>query len=173
MIRDIQNIDDDIIVAKRLIKEKLYSDPDVIEALNNPELDPEEPDTYLDINIFDYIRIPGTTTQVKNFICFDVKQDRLSYTNDHMKSQLYIFHVFCHADDIKTPYGVSRHDLLSYLIRDIFNFSNMFGMQLEEKANEPGIAEGNYSTRLITFKTVTPNSLNRAVTTNKYEFGNR
>lgn len=173
MIRDIQNIDDDIIIAKRLIREKLYNDPDIIEALNNPDLNPEEPDSYMDENIFDYIRWPNTTTHVKNLICFDVKQDRLSYTNDHMKSQLYIFHVFCHEDDIKTPYGMSRHDLLGYLIRDIFNFSNMFGLQLVEKSNEPGIAEGYYSSRLITFKTTTPNSLNQAVKTNKYEFTNR
>ena len=45
MIRDIQNIDDDIIRAKRIIKEKLINDPDVIEVLDNPKLDPEEPDT--------------------------------------------------------------------------------------------------------------------------------
>ena len=75
MIRDIQNIDDDIIRAKRIIKEKLINDPDVIEVLDNPKLDPEEPDTYVNENIFDYIRIPGTTTDKKNFICFDVKQD--------------------------------------------------------------------------------------------------
>lgn len=173
MIRDVQNIDDDIIKAKRLIREKLYSDPDIIEVLNNPNLNPDEPDTYVDTNIFDYIRLPGTITEVKNYICFDVKQDRLSYTNEHMKSQLYIFHVFCHADDIKTPYGMSRHDLLAYLIRDIFNYSNCFGTQLIEKSNEPGIVENYYSSRLIVFKETTPNSLNRAVTTNKYEFNKK
>ena len=56
MIRDIQNIDDDIIRAKRIIKEKLINDPDIIEALDNQKLDPEEPDTYVNENIFDYIR---------------------------------------------------------------------------------------------------------------------
>jgi hypothetical protein len=57
MIRDINNIDDSIIKAKRIIKEKLYSDQDIIEVLNNPKLNPDEPDTYLDENIFDYIRV--------------------------------------------------------------------------------------------------------------------
>lgn len=65
MIRDINNIDDSIIKAKRIIKEKLYSDQDIIEVLNNPKLNPDEPDTYLDENIFDYIRVPGTTTDTK------------------------------------------------------------------------------------------------------------
>lgn len=170
MIRDIQNIDDDVIAAKRIIREKLYSDPDIIEALHNPELDPNEPDSYLDKNIFDYIRIPGTTKDVSNFICFDVKQERNSYTNEHLKIQKYIFMVFCHEDDIKTQYGMSRHDLLSYLIRDIFNFSNMFGTQIVEYSNVPGISDTHYSSRTITFSAATPNSLQRAVKTNKYEF---
>lgn len=47
MIRDFQNIDDDIICKKRIIKEILYSDPDIIELLNNPQLDPESPDEYI------------------------------------------------------------------------------------------------------------------------------
>ena len=170
MIRDIQNIDDDVIKAKRLIKEKLYSDPDIIEALHNPELDPEEPDQYVGVNIFDYIRIPGTVDKVKNFICFDVKQERNSYTNDHMKLQKYIFMVFCHEDDIDTGYGISRHDLLSYLIRDIFNFSNIMGTQLVIASNIPNLTEKCFSSRTITFEEYTLNSLQRGVKTNKYEF---
>ena len=70
MIRDINNVDDSIIKAKRIIKEKLYSDPDIIEVLNNPNLNPDEPDTYLDVNIFDYIRIPGTTSETNEFHLF-------------------------------------------------------------------------------------------------------
>lgn len=170
MTRDIQTVDDDIITAKRLIREKLYQDPDVIEALHNPDLDPDEPDQYVDVNIFDYIRIPGTTTEVKNFICFDVKQKRLSYTNDHMKVQQYVFMIFAHEDDIKTEYGMSRHDLLAYLIRDLFNYSNIFGTQITEIENTPGISETHYSSRTIVFQASSPNALNKAVRTNKYEF---
>lgn len=170
MIRDIQNIDDDVIAAKRLIREKLYQDPDIIEALHNPNLNPEEPDQYVGTNIFDFIRIPGTTFEVKNYICFDVKQKRVSYSNDHMKIQQYIFMVFCHSDDINTSYGMSRHDLLAYLIKDIFNYSNIFGNQITIVENTPGISEAQYSSRTIIFEASAPNSLNRAVRTNKYEF---
>ena len=94
MIRDINNIKDDICSAKRIIKERLYSDPDIIETLHNPNLDPSEPDSYLDVNIFDYIRVPGSTTEVKNFICFDIRQDDVLATNSYMKQQVYIFSVF-------------------------------------------------------------------------------
>ena len=47
MIRDIQKVDDYIVTAKRLIKTKLYSDPDIIEVLDNPDLNPDEPDSYV------------------------------------------------------------------------------------------------------------------------------
>ena len=44
MIRDIQNIDDDIIRKKRVIGEMLYNDPDIIEVLDNRYIDPNFPD---------------------------------------------------------------------------------------------------------------------------------
>lgn len=171
MIRDIQHIDDDIIMAERLIEEKLYSDPDIIEALHNPELNPDEPDTYIGKNIFPSLHIPGTITNVQNLICFDIKQVESIDSNSHMKSQAYIFMIFCHVDDLITPYGMARHNLLGYLIRDLFNYSNIFGTQLMLDSNVPGIAETDYSIRTMTFLTTTPNSLQRGVRTNKYEFG--
>ena len=120
MIRDIENIDDDISSMKRIIRQKLTSDPDVIEVLNNHELDPSSPDDYLNNNIFAYIRVPGTQDVTKNFICFSVDDMEDHRYNSVMKIQYVQFVVFCHADDIKTPYGIERHDLLGYLIRDIF-----------------------------------------------------
>ena len=94
----------------------------------------------------------------------------MTQRNDHFKNQLYIFQVSAHANDIRTPYGMARHDLLAYLIRDIFNYSNMFGLQLVLTSNVPGLMDTFWSSRTLTFKAVTPNSLNRAVKTNKYEF---
>ena len=44
MKRDIQNIDDDIIRKKRLIETILYSDEDIVEILDNPEIDPMSPE---------------------------------------------------------------------------------------------------------------------------------
>jgi len=170
MIRDIQKIDDDLCSAKRIIKEKLYSDPDILEVLDNPELNIEEPDSFLDVNIYDYIRIPNTTTDKMNYICFDIKQESIGEYNNHMKNQMYIFNVYAHEDLIKTPYGISRHDLLAYLVRDIFNYSNIFGTQLVLVSNTPGIMDNYWSSRSLVFKAVTPASLQNAVRTNKYEF---
>ena len=169
MIRDIEHIDDDISSMKRIIRQKLTSDPDIIEVLNNHELDPSSPDDYLDTNIFAYIRVPGTQDVVKNFICFSVDDMEPDRENHVMKIQYVQFVVFCHADDIKTPYGIERHDLLGYLIRDIFGWSNMFGMQSKLIYNKESVTDTNYSCRTLKFELTKTNSLNNAVTRNKYE----
>ena len=169
MIRDIENIDDDISSMKRIIRQKLTSDPDVIEVLNNHELDPSSPDDYLNNNIFAYIRVPGTQDVTKNVICLRVDYMEDNRYNSVMKIKYVQFVVFCHADDIKTPYGIERHDLLGYLIRDIFNWSNMFGMQAKLVYNKESVTDTNYSCRTLKFELTKTNSLNNAVTRNKYE----
>lgn len=112
MIRDINNIDDDIIRKKRIIAEMLYSDPDIIEVLDNKELDPNCPDTYLYENIYPFIRIPGTQDVSKSFITFMLDDMETAQINKSMKSQFLKVVIFVHKDLIKTKYGAERHDLL-------------------------------------------------------------
>lgn len=168
MQRDIQKIDDDVIKIKRIIRNLLVSDPDIIETLHNHELDPSCPDDYLNTNIFAFIRIPGVQDVVRNFICFSVDDVEKHPSNTHMKIQQIQFVVFCHADDIKTDYDIERHDLLGYLIRDLFNYSLGFGMHATLIYNKEGVTDVDYSTRTLRFELTRPNSLVNAVQENKY-----
>ncbi|HAU86150.1 MAG TPA: hypothetical protein DCW90_11845 [Lachnospiraceae bacterium] len=168
MVRDIQNINDDISQMKRLIRNKLISDPDIIEVLDNCELDPSCPDDYLNTNIFAYVRIPGVQDVAKNFICFavdDIEEAEESYV---MKVQQVQFVVFCHADTIKTNYGIERHDLLGYLIRDIFEWSQGFGMQAKLVLNKESVMDTNYSCRTLKFQLTRTSSLYKATARNRY-----
>ena len=115
MKRDIQNVQDDIIEMKRLIKQKLIADKDILEALHNPDIDTESPDEFLDNNIFGFIRIPTTQDTVRNFICFTVDDIEPDRYNSHMKVQQIQFNCICHLDDMKTEYGMDRHDLLGLI----------------------------------------------------------
>lgn len=162
MTRDIENINDDICAMKRLIKQTLIDDPDIIEALNNPELDPESPDEYLDNNIFGFIRIPTTQDTVKNFICFTVDDIEENRYNEVMKTQYIQFTCICHLDDMKTKYGVDRHDLLGYLIRENFNWTNLFGLQFELIYNKESTIDSDYYCRTLKFEATKLNSLNKA-----------
>ena len=162
MIRDIQNINDDISSMKRQIKQKLISDEDILETLHNPDIDIDSPDEFLDNNIFGFIRIPTTQDTVRNFICVTVDDIEDHRFNEVMKLQNLTFTVICHLSDMKTEYGIDRHDLLSYLIRDTFNWTNMFGLQFHLIHNKESVLDGDYYCRTLKFEATKPNHLNNA-----------
>ena len=168
MIRDIQNVNNDIIEMKRLIKQKLISDADILVALNS-DVDIESPDEFLDHNIFGFIRIPHTQDSVRNFICFTVDDIEEHRFNTHMKIQQLKFACICHLDDIKTKYGIDRHDLLGYLVLDIFNWTNDFGTQFKLVYNQESTIDSDYYCRTLKFERETTNSLNNATRSNPYD----
>lgn len=169
MKRDIQNIDDDIIRKKRIIEQTLCSDEDIIEMLDNQNLDPSVPEDYVYENIFSFIRIPGTQDVSKNFITFSVSDMGRSPNNEVMKTQYVQFVVFVHKDLVKTKYGMARHDCLGYLIRDIFNLSNVLGPQMNLISNAEGVTDTDYLTRTLKFELVDDNST-KPFRTNPYEY---
>ena len=169
MKRDIQKIDDDIIRKKRLIEQILYSDEDIIEILDNPNLSPDAPEEYVGENIFGFLRVPGTQDTSKNFITFIVDDMGRTPNNQVMKSQYVQFVVFVHKDLVKTKYGVERHDLIGYIIRDIFNLSNQLGPQMELVSNREGIADNDFYTRTLKFELIDDNST-KPFRTNQYEY---
>ena len=159
MIRDIQNIDDDIVRKKRMIGEMLYSDPDIIEVLDNPELDPSCPDEYLYQNIYPFIRIPGTQDISKSFITFMLDDMDSAQFNKAMKSQFLKVVIFVHKDLVKTKLGAERHDLLAYLVKDVFHLSNSLGLQLNLTSDREGVTDTDYCTRTLQFEMITPNAV--------------
>ena len=172
MKRDIQLIDDDIIRKKRIIEQILYSDDDIVEILNNPNIDPESPEDLIYENIFCFLRIPGTQDESKNFITFTVDDTERMPSNTVMKTQTIQFVIFVHKDNIKTQYGMARHDLLGYIIRDIFNLSNKLGPQMELVSNREGVTDADYHTRTLRFELIDDNST-KPLRTNPYEYGIR
>lgn len=169
MIRNIQKCDDDIIEMKRLIKQKLIADPDILEALNNPDIPLDSPDEFLDVNIFGFIRIPHTQDTVRNFICFTVDDIEDHQYNSHFKVQQVQFTCICHLDDMKTKYGIDRHDLLGFLVRSVFNWSNDFGLQFKLVYNKESTIDSDYYCRTLKFERDTTNNLNSAIRRNPYD----
>lgn len=161
MMRDIQNINDDISSMKRQIKQMLISDTDILEALNS-SIDIDSPDEFLDTHIFGFIRIPDTQDTVRNFICVTVDDIEEHRFNEVMKIQNITFTTICHLHDMKTKYGIDRHDLLGYLIRDSINWTNLFGLQFHLIYNKESTIDGDYYCRTLKFEATKPNSLNNA-----------
>ena len=168
MFREIHDIDDDIIRKKRIIGQMLYSDPDIIEVLDNPSIDSSCPEDALYVNIFPFIRIPGTQDVSKSYITFMLDDMEKSQFNKSMKSQFLKVMIFVHKDLVKTKWGADRHDLLAYLVRDVFHLSNSLGLQLSLVSNREGVTDTDYCTRTLQFEMTTPNSI-QPYQTNKYE----
>lgn len=169
MKREIQKVNDDIIEIKRLIKQKLIDDPDILESLHNPDIPIDSPDEFLDNNIYGFIRIPTTQDTVRNFICFTVDDVEDHRFNESMKIQYIQFTCICHLDDMKTEYGIDRHDLLGYLVRDNFNWTNMFGLQFKLVYNKESTIDSDYYCRTLKFEATKLNSLNKARMDNPYD----
>ena len=168
MKRDIQVVQDDIIEMKRLIKQTLIADTDILEALHS-SIDIESPDEFLDTHIFGFIRIPHTQDTVRNFICFTVDDIEENRFNEVMKTQYIQFTAICHLDDMKTEYGIDRHDLIGYLIRDTFNWTNLFGLQFKLIYNKESTIDSDYYCRTLKFEAIKPNALNKAKKDNPYD----
>lgn len=172
MRRDIQHIDDDIIRKKRIIEQTLYSDPDIVEVLDDPDIDPSCPEELLYKSIYPFIRIPGTQDTSKNYITFSISDMGLSPLNEVMKNQYVQFVIFVHKNLAKTNYGMARHDCLGYLIRDIFNLSDKLGTQMNLVSSVEGATDTDYLTRTLKFELVDNNST-KPCRTNPYEYGVR
>ena len=168
MIRDINNIDDDIIRKKRIIGEMLYSDPDIIETLDNKNIDPTCPEDAMYQNIYPFIRVPGVQDEAKSLITFMLDDTDLAQFNKSMKTQLLKVIVFVHKSLVQTKCGAERHDLLAYLVKDVFHLSNSLGLQLKCISNKEGVTDTDYCTRNLIFEMTTPNSI-QPFNTNKYE----
>ena len=162
MTFDLQNVNDDIISMKRTIKQMLISNVDLLEALNNKDIPIDSPDEYLDSNIYDFLRVPRTQDTVRNFICFTVDDIEDHRFNEAMKIQYIQINVICHLEDMSTRYGMSRHDLLGYLIREKFNWTNLFGLQFKLVYNKESPVDSDYYCRTLKFEAVKPNSLDKS-----------
>lgn len=169
MIRDINQLEDDIGLSKRVISTVLYNDPDIVELIANHEIDPECPDELMYENIFPFIRVPGIQDESKNFICYEVDDIGEITRNDRMKQQIIQFVVFVHKGLIETGYGVPRHDLLGYVIRDLFNRSHLFGHELKQISSKGGTTDTDYYTRTIRFQLITPEVTQDGLFDNRYE----
>lgn len=149
-----KNPDDENIQYKKKIEKALLSNPCLLYALNENNLESElfdkngninwewneetkeyeslgEWDRYFGSgsNIRPYLFIPDTQTEVKHYICYQVAFDETPRYQDTLKYTNITFTIFVHGNDRDDKLtGIPRHDLIASIIRERFNWSNMGGM---------------------------------------------
>lgn len=149
-------LDSDDIKLKQEIKNILLSRKDIIHVLNNQELEKEEaePDDYFGVNIFPFYLVSDTQHNVQNYICFETNSERVNrYAETVYKRQQIIFYVLCETKNcIDTETSLPRHDLLSALILDAFNYKVMSCGRIHISVSKPSVTDNNYCTRTLIFE---------------------
>lgn len=175
--------DDDNIRYKEKIKNSLLKCPELLYALHEKELESElfykndsgvlllnidengellgEVDRYFGVNsnIRPYLFIPETQTQIKHYVCYQSMFDELPrYDNVHKYGEV-TFNIFVNGKDgIDDLTGIPRHDLIASIIRERFNWSNIFGRQTKLITSKESITDNDYLVRTLIFQITDTNS---------------
>ena len=177
--------DDENIQYKKKIEKALMLNPCLLYALNEKSLESElfnedgninwewnedtkeyEPlgewDRYFGgtSNIRPYLFIPDTQTDVKHYICYQVSFDEMPRYQDTLKYTNVTFTIFVHGNDRYDKLtGIPRHDLIASIIRERFNWSNIFGMQTHLISSKESTTDNNYLVRTLVFQVVDTNGI--------------
>ena len=155
-----QRYENDDIYYKEIIKKKLIDNNKIIYSINNTDLDLESPADFVGVNILPYYLIPDAQSKTANYICFETAFNEVPKYHNSMKIGQIIFYIICDNKNIyDKTYGIARHDLLSALIIDEFNWTNMFGTQVRLVSNKPMALDYHYVGRTLIFEQTTPNSI--------------
>lgn len=150
---------DSITYYKDLILQDLKKDSDLLELFNNHDLSLSRPEDFINTNIFPFLKIPDTQSIVKNILCFDLDVTETLYKNEYKATYELIFRCLCHSDEVETPWGVNRHDLMAAIIKDRYCYSNILGPQLIKEVDKSYVAEGPYYYRVLKFHSTQNNDL--------------
>ena len=179
--------DDENIQYKKKIEKALMLNPCLLYALNEKSLESElfdddgninwewnedtkeyEPlgewDRYFGgtSNIRPYLFIPDTQTEVKHYICYQVSFDEMPRYQDTLKYTNVTFTIFVHGNDRYDKLtGIPRHDLIASIIRERFNWSNIFGMQTHLVSSKESTTDNNYLVRTLVFQVVDTNGIHK------------
>ena len=173
--------DDDNIRYKEKIHDALLNNAELLYALNNEELESElfdeddnllideetgellgEVDRYFgdNSNIRPYLFIPDTQTDVKHYVCYQVAFDELPKYPNIQKYTEITFNIFVNGKDRTDKLtGIPRHDLIASIIREKFNWSNIFGMQTHLISSKESVTDNNYLVRTLIFQITDVNSI--------------
>ena len=173
--------DDDNIKYKNIIKHTLLNCPELLYSLHDEELESELFDDngnlYIDEETGDllgdvdkyfgdnsYIRpdlfIPDTQTTVNSYVCYQVMFDELPRYQNVQKYTEITFNIFVNGKDRTDKLtGIPRHDLIASIIREKFNWSNIFGMQTHLISSKESVTDNNYLVRTLIFQITDVNSI--------------
>lgn len=177
--------DDETVRYKEKIKQTLLKCPELLYALHEEKLEQElfienengelilnideetgellgEVDGYFGegANIRPYLFFPETQTVAKHYVCYQVMFDELPRYSDTQKYTQIIFTIFVNGKDREDKStGIPRHDLLASIIREKFNWTNIFGMQTHVVSSKESITDNDFLVKTLIFQITDTNGI--------------
>lgn len=142
----------------RIIKDILYNDDEtlsneIVIALNENFLNKRTELVYE--NIYPFLRIPQTQTEVQSYITMSVDMPKVSTKNYFFKDMVITLNVIVHEDKMKMPaiFSATRADYIASLINKIFNQNKNYGnVPLEYVSDVESIILNKYFARTLRFR---------------------
>ncbi len=182
-----ETTDDYVTWFKCKIREKLLLCPELLYALNRKDLEQELFDEQGNIKakfndkgeilgpegewdlyyrqgaIREYIPyIENVPDNTRNFLFYDVSFDDSPQNNSAKCYMNITFTALCGTEQnqiMEASTGIPRQDLIVSIIREKFNWSNIFGTRCRMIRNEPTEKNANFLTRTIVFQCTLLNSI--------------
>lgn len=148
-------LDSDISKNKRKIISALIENDDIVTALDASEIEDRYDLTYT--HLYPYLRVPDTQTETGSYILVAVSVPHVSTKNNSYKIMEITICVVSHQDHMQTQWGGTRNDIISGIIIDEFNWSDILGFEMELVSDKESILTDVYHLREIRFHALAKN----------------
>lgn len=136
---------------KEKLMAKIVANKQILALVDKDKID--HPDKYIYDNFFNFIRVPDSPEDEKNYICLEVDIPEIYSEQNKVYGKLVItIYIISHINLMRTHSGGTRTDLISALIDDMFNNKRIVGLkELELISNIAGNVNDKNACRVMTF----------------------
>ena len=162
---------DFIIDGKRKIRDILLNDEDIVELLKDDIPDDElakiksVDNPFIEYGyVMPYIFVPTVQTKESCYVCMKLDEEILDPSNPYVSTKYATFVLFCSPKRQNIEIGANRLDVLSYCIKDIFNWSNPLGSAWMLEEDSESVLTSQYIARTLDFRSIGVSMRNRSKT---------
>lgn len=136
---------------KEKLMDKIVNNKQILILVDNKKIN--NPDSYMYDNFFNFLKIPESPEEEKNYICLEVDIPKIYTEQSKVYGKLIVtIYIISHVNLMNTHRGGTRTDLISALIDEMFNNKLTVGLKkMELLSNVAGSVNDKYMCRVMTF----------------------
>ena len=145
------NPSNQIINYKQQLISLFINDKNIVELIN--EKDITNPEELIYHNFFNFIRVPETIDEERNYICVKIDTPEVYTSSLFFKQIIITIYVVSHQNQMITEYGGTRTDLIAAEIeRLLVDYTGIGKKKLEEISNIEDAIGNRHRCRVLKFK---------------------